>query len=142
MSVEAQPPNACNAMSGVPFCTCQLAQVCRRSSPRQIHLRPLQTGDVGSPRTCSESKRRHVRHVLRQLGKKPAGLLARQEPYTTRWFLQHAHLRHPVEPFPFVDALAQNGPHDYLRPNFAITVVMSDDSALAIHLSLGASVFL
>ena len=33
-----QPPISCKAKSGVPLCTCQLAQVCRRSCQRKSSI--------------------------------------------------------------------------------------------------------
>ena len=36
ISTHSQPPSSCNTCSGVPACTCQLAQVCRRSCQRKF----------------------------------------------------------------------------------------------------------
>src|SRR3990167_9490382 len=39
MSKLDQPPNCCNSCKLVPFCTCQLAQVCRKKSKSLDFLR-------------------------------------------------------------------------------------------------------
>src|SRR3990167_11295019 len=39
MSKLDQPPNCCNSCKLVPFCTCQLAQVCRKKSKLLDFLR-------------------------------------------------------------------------------------------------------
>ncbi len=74
----------------------------------QIHLRPLQPGDVGRAQAGRESEARHVGEVLRQRGKQPLRFLPAQETNAPHRFLQHSNLGRTLQPLPLVDAFAQN----------------------------------
>ena len=95
--MDAQPPNSCNANSGVPFCTCQLAQVCRRSCQRKSSIPSAFEGRV--PRLCAHLHNRlaaiteHVRQML-------PDLLANE-----RYRFRIERDRYRLSP---LDALAQN----------------------------------